>query len=172
MTCDQEYAIPTLGGTANPWVAGKRAWLRQLSRGAGGQLLSGSLEHVLAVLGRPMESSQASAQVVKSWRNSPPWIQNGQGTCWWPHSPALLTKHVAGAGKSKMKPARTRKERIPSLRPFLYCALFWPSFPSWSLCERNGLESNSYQGAGTEGWICEYDAVKTSLERTIKPLLL
>lgn len=172
MTWDQEYVISTLGGATNLWVAGKWAQLIQLSRRAGGQLLSGSLEHVLPALGRPMESSQAPAQVVQPWRNNPPWIQNGQGTGWWLHSPALLAKHVAGAGKSKIKPTRTRREKIPSLQPCLYCALFWPSFPSWSLCEINGLVSNNYQGAGTEGWICGYDAVKTSLEQTIKPLLL
>lgn len=108
------------------------------SRWAGGQLLGGSWQQVLLHWEDPQ-------RCPKLWRRL--WGLGGtvHPGCRMGRAPPLscLTDWTGtGAGKSKIKPTRTRKETIRSLLPCLYCALLWPSFPSWPLCERNGLEWN------------------------------
>lgn len=79
MMWEQGHVIPTLGETANLWAAGEWAQLVQLEvgrrTGARWELAAGA-----AALGRPTALSQALAQVARSQRNSPPWMQIGQGT--------------------------------------------------------------------------------------------
>ena len=146
MMWEQGHVIPTLGETANLWAAGEWAQLVQLEVGR----RTGARWELAAVL--PHWEDQQHCP--KLWRR----LRGLRGTvhpgCRMGRAPPLscLTDWTGtGAGKSKIKPTRTRKETIRSLLPCLYCALLWPSFPSWPLCERNGSEWNRYQGLVLKG---------------------
>lgn len=155
---DQEYGIPTLGQTNKPLGC------RQVSPADPAQAgledsCSVGVWSMAAALGRPTASSQAPAQVVRSWRNSPPWMQNGQGICWWLHTAALLTEHIHGQERAKSDPLEPGRKQsspsclvstVPSSDRAFHCGR----------CVRQMAESNSYQGLVLKGelWIrCSKD---------------
>ena len=138
MMWDQEYVIPTLGGTNKPLGC------RQVSPADPAQAgpedsWSVGVWSMAATLGRPTASSQAPAQVVRSWRNRPPWTQNGQGTCWWPHTAALLTEHIHGQESAKSHPLGPGRKQsspsclvstVPSSDGAFHCAAVWDKWLS------------------------------------------